>query len=261
MTGKFIERGSVIRDIWGNSDTILLVFAGSAAEFALNRAVDWLFYTGKVPHDPIGRLFSTARFAQEIGFADEETARRALDRINTIHSTLERQRGQAIPMWAHRDVLYMLIDYSERAYRLLHRPLTPDEQEELYAGFLLIGNGLHITELPANYVAWQRDRVRHLAEHLVVSDYTSVLYAQYRRHLGAWRYDLLLQIQGLLVPQRVRSLLKLNPRPPLARTLWTYPLVNRLRMRRLTQRLLIPSRYLPAVRQLDRPARATAALV
>ena len=29
---------------------ILLIFAGSAAEFALNRAVDWLFFTGNMPH-------------------------------------------------------------------------------------------------------------------------------------------------------------------------------------------------------------------
>ncbi|MDQ3244245.1 MAG: DUF2236 domain-containing protein, partial [Gemmatimonadota bacterium] len=43
---------------------VLLVFAGSAAEFALNRAVDWLFFTGELPRDPIGRLFSTAAYSQ-----------------------------------------------------------------------------------------------------------------------------------------------------------------------------------------------------
>ena len=57
----FVRRGSVVRRIWGNGDMVLLVFAGSAAEFALNRAVDWLFFTGKLPGDPIGRLFATAR--------------------------------------------------------------------------------------------------------------------------------------------------------------------------------------------------------
>src|SRR6478736_1429598 len=109
----FVAPGSIVRCIWGDADTILFAFAGSAAEFALNRAVDWLFYTGKLPGDPMGRLFSTARFAREIVFDDEETARRTLARIRAAHETVERSRGGSIPDWAHRDVLYMLIDYSE----------------------------------------------------------------------------------------------------------------------------------------------------
>src|SRR5688572_5637641 len=111
---------------------VLLVFAGSAAEFALNRAVDWLFFTGKLPKDPIGRLFQTAGYAQHIVFADALTAARTLDGIRKVHEAVERQRGQSIPDWAHRDVLYMLIDYSERAHELLARPLTDAEREDLY---------------------------------------------------------------------------------------------------------------------------------
>ena len=83
----FIDRGSIVRTIWGNPDLILLIFAGSAAEFALNRAVDWLFFTGKIPGDPIGRLFSTVRYAQDIVFVDEETALRTLA---PRHDSLER---------------------------------------------------------------------------------------------------------------------------------------------------------------------------
>ena len=110
---------------------VLLIFAGSAAEFALNRAVDWLFFTGKIPNDPFGRLFSTAAYSQRIVFADDLTASATIARIRAIHQAVERQRGQSIPDWAHRDVLYMLIDYSERAHRLLHRPLTGTEKDEL----------------------------------------------------------------------------------------------------------------------------------
>src|SRR5688500_7214082 len=120
----FVGQRSIVRTIWGNPDLILLIFAGSAAEFALNRAVDWLFFTNEIPSDPIGRLFSTVRYAQQIVFSDEDRAQRAIDRISEIHSGVERQRGQTIPGWAYRDVLYMLIDYSERAHRLLYRPLT-----------------------------------------------------------------------------------------------------------------------------------------
>ena len=78
----FVDRRSIVRTIWGDPDLVLLIFAGSAAEFALNRAVDWLFFTGEIPRDPIGRLFSTVRYAQEIVFVDEERARQTLERIN-----------------------------------------------------------------------------------------------------------------------------------------------------------------------------------
>src|ERR687894_223259 len=151
----FVAPGSVVRKIWGDPELVLLVFAGSAAEFALNRAVDWLFFTGGRPNDPLGRLFSTVRYAQEIVFADEDTARRTLGRINAIHSAVERERGQSIPDWAFRDVLYMLIDYSERAHRLLRGPLTAAEREELYADFRRVGEGLNIRELPRGYGAWR----------------------------------------------------------------------------------------------------------
>src|SRR5215218_8248820 len=144
----FVDRHSIVRTIWGDPDLVLLIFAGSAAEFALNRAVDWLFFTGEIPRDPIGRLFSTVRYAQEIVFVDRETAHRTLERINAAHRAVERDRMQTIPDWAFRDVLYMLVDYSERAYTLLHRPLSTAQRDDLFSTFRTIGEGLSIPELP-----------------------------------------------------------------------------------------------------------------
>src|SRR3954471_22380447 len=85
----FVAPGSIVRRIWGDADTILFVFAGSAAEFALNRAVDWLFYTGGLPAAPLGRLFTTARSARDIAFADEAAARRSIGRIRAAHRAVE----------------------------------------------------------------------------------------------------------------------------------------------------------------------------
>jgi hypothetical protein len=45
----FVEKNSVVRKIWGKSDTVLFIFAGAAAEFALNKAVDWRLFTGRLP--------------------------------------------------------------------------------------------------------------------------------------------------------------------------------------------------------------------
>jgi len=233
---------------------VLLVFAGSAAEFALNRAVDWLFFTGKLPNDPISRLFSTAGYAQGIVFADALTAARTLDRIVAVHQAVERERGQAIPDWAHRDVLYMLIDYSERAHELLAHPLTADEREELYDVFRRVGTGLRIPDLPRTYAEWKADRELHLRRDLVRGEGTDALYAQYRKHLGAWRYGVLRRIQAILAPVHVRGLLRLKRAEWLRPVIGLYPLLVRAGLRSLIQRLLMPPPYLPAIRELDHVA-------
>lgn len=253
----FVQRDSIVRRIWGDGDIVLLVFAGSAAEFALNRAVDWLFFTGKLPADPIGRLFSTAAYAQQIVFADTQTATRALDRIRAVHQAVERQRGQNIPDWAHRDVLYMLIDYSERAHETLARPLNAEEQRELYDVFRRVGVGLGIPDLPETYAEWKEDRERHLRRDLVRGEGTDALYAQYRKHLGPWRHHLLLRIQGLLTPDHVRGLLRLKRAAWLRPLIRLYPVLVRAGLRSMIQRALMPSAHLAAVRGLDhRPERA-----
>jgi uncharacterized protein (DUF2236 family) len=251
---QFVGRDSIVRRIWGDGDMVLLVFAGSAAEFALNRAVDWLFFTGKLPRDPIGRLFSTAAYAQQIVFAGLSTAAAALARIRAAHEAVEQRRGQHIPDWAHRDVLYMLIDYSERAHELLARPLTSTEQHELYDVFYRVGIGLRIPDLPPTYADWKADRERHLRLDLLHGEGTAALYAQYRNHLGVWRYHLLLRIQSILTPDHVRGLLRLNRAEWLRPLVRFYPILVRVGLRSLIQQVLMPSRYLGSVRALDHQA-------
>jgi uncharacterized protein (DUF2236 family) len=252
----FVDRRSIVRTIWGNSDLVLLIFAGSAAEFALNRAVDWLFFTGEIPRDPIGRLFSTVRYAQEIVFVDEEKAGSTLDRINTRHAAVEYQRGQTIPEWAFRDVLYMLIDYSERAYTLLYRPLTQSQKTDLFEVFLRIGEALHVAEVPKTYAEWKLDRHRHLVRDLSYSKHTAMLYESYRRHLGVWRYCLFLEVQALLAPPEVRRLLNLNSNMLISGLARAYGMIDSGNLQSLVHTLLIPPRYWAEVRQFDQTASA-----
>jgi hypothetical protein len=248
----FVDRSSIVRRIWGDPDLVLLIFAGSAAEFALNRSVDWLFFTGEIPRDPIGRLFSTVRYAQDIVFVDEEKALRTLNRINAQHSHVENERQQTIPDWAYRDVLYMLIDYSERAHELLYRPLSNLQKADLFAVFRRIGEGLHVTQLPKTYSEWQVDRQRHLLRDLSYGKYTAMLFQSYRRHLGVLRYQLLLQVQALLVPQHVQRLLRLQPNLIISGLVDTYGVIRSLRLQSLVHGLLIPPRHWDEVRRFDR---------
>src|SRR5213075_1114400 len=98
----FVDKGSIVRQIWGKSDTILFIFAGASAEFALNKAVDWLYFTGRLPADPLGRLFSTVSYSRTIVFADKLTALRAIDSLVKIHAHVEAERAARIPDWAYR---------------------------------------------------------------------------------------------------------------------------------------------------------------
>ena len=250
----FVAPGSVVRKVWGDPELVLLVFAGSAAEFALNRAVDWLFFTGKIPNDPVGRLFSTVRYAQQIVFADEDTAQRTLGGINSIHAGVERERGQRIPDWAFRDVLYMLVDYSERAHRLLYGPLGAAEREELYAVFRRVGEGLNIGGLPEGYGRWRGDRRAHMERDLAFSRHTALLYEQYRRHLGGWRYQILLGVQALLVPDLVLRLLRLRRRAVFSALVGGYAHLEVPGLRPLVRRLLVQPRYWGEVDKFDRGA-------
>ncbi len=247
----FVATSSIVRTIWGSSDTILLIFAGAAAEFALNRAVDWLFFTGTIPRDPIGRLFTTAGYAQQIVFADQATAQHTLARIVQVHQAVERQRGQHIPDWAHRDVLYLLIDYSERAYQLHHRSLTDAEREELYAVFRRVGEALGIGELPSDYAAWQVDRMRHLHQDLAYSPMTAQLYRRYREVLGWWRYSMLTAIQGVIVPSYVRNLLRLRQQPGLRYGISLYHILRQIGLRPFVQRALLPAEHIAQIQRMD----------
>jgi len=251
----FVRPDSVVRRIWGDADVILLIFAGSAAEFALNKAVDWLFFTGRLPADPIARLFSTVRYAQEIVFAPDDRARQAIARMHTIHKGVEQNRGYSIPDWAYRDVLYMLIDYSERAYQLLHRPLTDPEREELFTTFRAVGAGMGVPDLPTTYAGWQVDRQQHLDNDLLRSEYTDRLFQRYHEQLGTWRYKLLRRVQSILVPEPVSQHLGLTPDPILPHSISLYKLLNALKLRSVVQRLLLPTDYLAQIQGLDQPIR------
>ncbi|RZM12276.1 MAG: DUF2236 domain-containing protein, partial [Pedobacter sp.] len=135
----FVEPNSIVRKIWGKSDTILFIFAGAAAEFALNKAVDWLYFTGKLPADPLGRLFSTVRYARKIVFSPMDDANKAIDIMRQIHGAVEQNRGAIIPDWAYRDVLFMLIHYSIAAYELLEKKLSDDDKQEVFDVFYRVG--------------------------------------------------------------------------------------------------------------------------
>ncbi|GAB3846904.1 hypothetical protein GCM10028822_07570 [Hymenobacter terrigena] len=247
----FVAPNSIVRRIWGTSDTVLFIFAGAAAEFALNKAVDWLYFTGRLPADPLARLFSTVDYARRILFADRAGAERAIDSIAAIHAAVEAKRGQAIPAWAYRDVLFMLISYSMRAFEVLERPLTDAEREEIVTVFYRVGRRMGIPNLPTSYSEWQTAREQHLTQDTAASTYTADLYVQYRRHLGGPRYRLLRLVQGLVVPARVRQLLQLPAGFIISPAVVFYRHTRRWGVSQSAKNAMLPTEYRARIQALD----------
>lgn len=247
----FVHTDSVVRKIWGKSDTILFIFAGAAAEFALNKAVDWLYFTGRLPKDPIGRLFSTVSYARQIVFAPKEEAEKAIDQITAIHSAVEKARGASIPDWAYRDVLFMLIHYSIAAYELLETKLSEQEKEDVYTIFLRIGQRMHIPALPLTYREWLPVREQHMQNDLVKSHFTKDLFLQYKKSLGSFRFKVLKEAQILVVPQKVATLLEFRKQSLLAPVVPLYKFSRLVKMDSAIKWLLLPSEYKKKIQELD----------
>jgi uncharacterized protein (DUF2236 family) len=248
---QFVKEGSIVRTIWGRGDTVLLIFAGASAEFALNKSVDWLYFTGRLPADPLGRLFSTVTYAQRIVFADEAGALAAIDSITAIHKAVEEKRGAVIPATAYLDVLFLLVGYSISAYELLERPLRPEEKAEVFQVFTRVGERMGLTGLPASYPEWEERRVQYLRDNLVRSRYSRDLYKRYRQSLGWVRYRLLLQAQVLLVPVVVRRLLGLSAFPWLYPVVLVYRLCHLLHLDKSIKTVLLPPEYRSQIFGLD----------
>jgi uncharacterized protein (DUF2236 family) len=241
--GYFVSKNSIVRKIWSDSDVILFIFAGASAEFALNKAVDWLYFTGKLPANPIGRLFSTVTYAQKIVFSEKKVAIAAIQQITAIHHAVENKREMQIPNWAYCSVLYMLIDYSIKAYEVLKKPLSNTEKEDVFKVFQSMGKHMNLTELPSTYQDWELARANQLEEHLIASNYSSHLYQQYQKHLGDLRFILLKQVQAKICPPRVVDLLSLKKRLYFNAVLSVYKVVKLLKLSPFAQELFSPQKF------------------
>ncbi|MFC6097979.1 oxygenase MpaB family protein [Flavobacterium qiangtangense] len=249
----FVKQNSIVRKIWGKSDTVLFIFAGASAEFALNKAVDWLYYTGKLPSDPLGRLFSTVGYARKIVFSSTEEANQSIDFITHIHASVEKSREMSIPDWAYRDVLFMLIHYSIASFELLERKLTHPEKEEVYNVFYRVGLRMGLKELSKNYNDWLPVRDAHLEENLEKSKFTIDLFKQYKKHLGAIRFTILIGVQKLIIPKIAKDKLFKNDFTLLKPVIQFYKISRTVKLDTTIKNLLLPSNYKNQIKEIDIP--------
>ena len=146
----------------------------------------------------------------------------------------------------------MLIYYSITSFELLERKLTSAEKNEIVETFYRIGKRMNMTDLPNNYSEWSLKYTIHLEENLENSSHTKDLFRQYRKHLGAFRYFVLLEIQRILLSARVNNLLELGA-PRLAnRFVYLYKLTRRSGLNKLLINAMVPKKFRNQVRSLDK---------
>jgi uncharacterized protein (DUF2236 family) len=249
----FVDDTSIVKKIWSTTDITLFIFAGASAEFALNKQVDWLYFTGKLPGDPIGRLFSTVKYAQYIIFKEEKEAISSIEKINAIHQHVESARGLKISNEGYQDVLYMLIYYSITSFELLERKLTNEEKDEIVSTFARIGRQMHIRDIPVNYSEWKKEYDLQLTRNLLKSAFTEDLFQQYKKHLGAFRYFLLLDIQRMLVSKHANNLLGLGRARLVQLLIPVYRQIRNYRLHKQLILMMVPRKFTMQVKAMDRP--------
>jgi hypothetical protein len=116
---------------------------------------------------------------------------------------------------------------------------------------------MHLRGLPTTYAEYRDQRHQQLLEDYARGPLTDELYASYRRALGPLRYRLLRLVQGSVLPDELRDILRLEPYPLVEELLRCYRFVpgggNKLRP---LHNVLLPGRFAKQLRQLERELHA-----
>ena len=230
----------ITRTIWGDAENILLIYAGAAAEFALNPENHWLFYTGKLPSDPLRRFEKTLRYQRQLFFMPQEAVPALARHIKDIHSDVEEKRSQEqgeikISDQAYLQVFSMLIEYGILGYEYLHRrKMTQEERETYFNDIRSIAFMMEIRDFPEDYGRYMFRRTRMVASELQYNPFTRELMDAYRKNLAPLSYWGLLQFQARFVHPILASRLDLRTNRFFDWVYWLYP---RVRFQPLSNRL------------------------
>ena len=150
-------------------------------------------------------------------------------------------------------MLLILIDYGERAHKVVFGPMTEGERRSHFGAALALGRAMHLSGLPTTYAEYKAQRRQQLLEDYARTPLTDELYASYRRALGPWRFRLLRLVQGSVLPDELRQVLRLEPDPLVDELLRCYHFLpgggNKLRP---LHGVLLPGRFAKQLREMER---------
>lgn len=251
--------GEVYNKIWSSTDNLILIYVGSAADFALNPENHWLFYTGNLPNDPQKRFIRTLAFHQMLIHTDAEKVPEIASRIRNIHSKIEEKRSQeegasqTISNQAFLEVSDMILDYAIRGYEYLnHRQLTPAEKQQFYSDMHYINEQMGVSGQPESYSEWEQVRMLDIESRLAKNEFTDKLYAAYKKDMGFFKYQLLINFQSWFVNSRVAEKLKLKRRSWFFPIYKLYPIIRNPVLLRILLWLILKPDTVKAIYGLNR---------
>lgn len=228
------------RRVWSDPNCMLLVFVGASAEFPLNPSVDWLFYTGRLPADPIARFLSTIDYLRRLIIADEGTRNLEATKLKQLHQQLENSRGRHIPAKSYRDVLCMDTMYSIRSVPLVTGvELSLAEKDQVVKDLSLVGEQMGIPDLPWTYDQLCEQRKERLPL-WVANEFTSRLLNSYRRALGPVVFELLISAYPMMLEPELLDRLGFGKRILTTPIRWTLTPACRTGLIRTLYRILLP---------------------
>ncbi|MDA3872916.1 MAG: oxygenase MpaB family protein [Kiritimatiellae bacterium] len=239
------------RKLWSDLDHILLVYVGSAAEFALVEDNHWLFYTNKLPSAPLNRLLSTFVWNRKVMMTSAEDAPVLARTIRGFHDQVEAERGREegghprISNQGFKAVGAMLIEYALIAEAYLEqRGVSPEEKEAYYQDQRGFFEAMGIEDWEPSYEKFARQRQETMSENLKRNTHTDDLFDSYKRDIGRFRYWILRQFMAWFVPAYVADEVGLRKIPGFGLLYRLYPKLHGKRAGRLVQKLLLPKRVL-----------------
>ena len=248
----------ITREIWSDIDNLLLVYVGSAAEFALVDENHWLFYTGKLPARPWERFLVTLEYNQKIFRIPADEVPAFAGRIRDIHSKIEAARSrdeggeQRMSNDSFKSVGAMLIDYGIRGREYLSGCVMTDAEREAYyqdeARFFEL---MEIREQAADYVSFEKELEHARNTALQVNPHTAALMQSYRRELGLFRYWIMTQFMMHFVPEVITERLGLRPSLLFTPLYRIYSTVRHMGLGKVWRVLLLPKRVRAALNHLD----------
>lgn len=230
MTHRF--GSELTRTIWGAAENVALIYAGAAAEFALNPENHWLFYTGKLPADPLRRFERTLRYQQRLFFLPQDAVPALARHIKELHNDVEKKRSREqgdikISDQAYLQVFSMLIEYGIRGYEYLHRlKLTQDQRETYFNDIRSIALMMEVRDFPADYGHYLTRRDRMVASELQCNAFTPELMEAYRKNLPLFGYWALLQFQARFIHPTLVGRLDLKTNRIFGWAYWLYPRIR-----------------------------------
>ena len=240
LKSELTEPFEVARRVWSDPTSMLMVFVGSAAEFPLNPSVDWLFYTGRLPSDPLARFLSTVEYLRRLIVADDKTRKMEAAKLKELHHVLERKRGDSIPPESYRDVLCMNMIYSIRSVPIVTgKELTRAEKDSIVRDLSTVGDQMGIPHLPRSFDELCQQRKARL-EIWVRNDFTDQLVGSYRKAIGFFTYKILITAFPLLVEAEIMERLRLQKSWLTEPMRWTMTLACRTGLIRPLYWLLLP---------------------